>query len=431
MKLKKSLFLSVCFLFLLSCSNQSPDSTPPIVSINSPQNMEIVFDTLKIICTASDKQGIKNIELYIDEQTTGLKTENEPYIFNWYLGDYQNNSLHKIQVRATDKNNNKKLSDIITVLVDNDLRPEIIFVGYQNTNDIYIMDIDGTNIRQLTTNMDLNWEYGRIYFTPDGKHITFANHDAANMGSFMMNIDGKNLIQLTTSNDRHPQLSVHGDTLIGATEEESGTFTIFKLSIHSKEKITIVDGISYLENLAISADGVHIGFTSRGGLRIINFSGKEKSLNIMAGPIHNDICFSPGGNQITGTSNYSSAFDGKIHLYDLNSNSDRIISYIETNFGKPRISHSGTEMLFIEKRGLAIFDLEKVIETQLLTNLADPFHIQCPAFSRDDKKIIFSMPNNNGPNQIYSVDIDSKILTKLTAFEGYATWPQCKPLPNN
>ncbi len=60
--------------------------------------------------------------------------------------------------------------------------------------NVWIMDADGTNARQLTTGKEGNW--GAV-FTPDGSRIVFISKRAGTQNLWRMDADGGNLKQLT------------------------------------------------------------------------------------------------------------------------------------------------------------------------------------------------------------------------------------------
>ena len=71
--------LSVLFLIYWSCEEeQEEDTTPPTVTITSPQNGSTVYEIITITCMSSDNEGVDKVELWVNGVTTGLTDNSEP-----------------------------------------------------------------------------------------------------------------------------------------------------------------------------------------------------------------------------------------------------------------------------------------------------------------------------------------------------------------
>jgi len=67
---------------------------------------------------------------------------------------------------------------------------------FEQDFEIYVMDVNGTNVRRLTTSPGIDTE---PVFSPDGSKIAFASTRAGNLDIWVMNADGSNPQRLTTS----------------------------------------------------------------------------------------------------------------------------------------------------------------------------------------------------------------------------------------
>ena len=78
---------------------------------------------------------------------------------------------------------------------------KIMFLGYlpeSNTGDIYIMNIDGTGLKNLTNSSAMD---GGPVWSPDGSYILFSSVQNGSSNIFRMDTNGNNLTQLTTTGD--------------------------------------------------------------------------------------------------------------------------------------------------------------------------------------------------------------------------------------
>jgi TolB protein len=87
---------------------------------------------------------------------------------------------------------------------------------------IYVADIDGSNVRQVTHLAGANWA---PFFHPDGKRLVFAtNHHSIDQGGrmfdiFLIGVDGTGLTQITKSGtfDAFPMFSPDGSKIVFAS----------------------------------------------------------------------------------------------------------------------------------------------------------------------------------------------------------------------
>ena len=94
----------------VTVSNVIPDTTPPTVSITSPQNNSTVAGTVSVNVSASDNVGISKVELYKDGVLFATD-QTLPYSFAWDTNQDTNGS-HKLEAKAYDTSNNISVSTI-------------------------------------------------------------------------------------------------------------------------------------------------------------------------------------------------------------------------------------------------------------------------------------------------------------------------------
>ena len=113
--------LSVLFLIYWGCEEEQPeevDTSPPSVTVTSPQNGSTVYEIITITCNSSDNEGVEKVELWVNGVTTGLTDNSEPYSFEWNT-TLVDNGNYTITVRSYDTNDNITDSESIVLTVDN------------------------------------------------------------------------------------------------------------------------------------------------------------------------------------------------------------------------------------------------------------------------------------------------------------------------
>ncbi len=143
-----------------------------------------------------------------------------------------------------------------------------IINGEPTNHDIYLMDIDGGNITQLT---DTENVYEMVpSWSPDGTKIVFDRTTDAALGDiYVMNADGSNLKQLTSGkhNDTLPSFSPDGSKITFMSDKD-GDYEIFVMNADGTnlKQLTVnaVQGMYYITDMnpVWSPDGSQIAFSS-------------------------------------------------------------------------------------------------------------------------------------------------------------------------
>ena len=113
------LFISV--LIYWGCEEEQPeevDTTPPTVTITSPQDGSTVSVIVSISCISSDNEGVDKVELWVNGVTTGVTDNTEPYSFDWNTTTLEDGN-YTIIIRSYDTSENTTDSEPITLTVDN------------------------------------------------------------------------------------------------------------------------------------------------------------------------------------------------------------------------------------------------------------------------------------------------------------------------
>ena len=114
---KLYLLLPILFLIYWGCEEEQ-DTTPPTVTITSPQDGSTVSDSITITCMSTDNEGVEKVELWVNGVSTGVTDNTEPYSLVWNPTTYGDGS-YTIIVRSYDTSGNTMDSDPITLTVDN------------------------------------------------------------------------------------------------------------------------------------------------------------------------------------------------------------------------------------------------------------------------------------------------------------------------
>ena len=124
----------------------------------------------------------------------------------------------QIVFRAHHPQTDKEKADYLSLLKDNLIRP--------STLEIWVMNSDGSNKRQITRNGKANFA---PYFFPDGKRIIFASNmddpKGRNFDLYVINVNGSGLERITDNDtfDGFPMFSPDGKRLVFASNRNAKT----------------------------------------------------------------------------------------------------------------------------------------------------------------------------------------------------------------
>jgi len=265
---------------------------------------------------------------------------------------------------------------------------EIAFFSDQDGDwDIYIINVDGTNLRNVTNNdnaidIDPAW-------SPDGSQIAYSSQEDANFELYIMNVDGSQRRRLTSTDDireYHINWSPDGQQIMytseGAQETNNCVMTLATL----EERCFMVTGDTWEGYGSWSPDGAQMTYTARDGdtyeVFVMNADGTEPHAVTNRSSHVYDAVWSPDGRQI-------------IYTNDDGAQQDIYIVNVETGVKRRMTDTSVSEA-----------------------------H---PAWSPDGKVIVFDS-DQTGDNEIYLMDARTgEILLQLTNFSGTSVYPSWRP----
>jgi eukaryotic-like serine/threonine-protein kinase len=128
----------------------------------------------------------------------------------------------------------------------------IVFVSrISGSRDIWIMDADGTNQKQLTTPATRADVYPSV--TPDGRYIVFTSNRKGNSNIWRMDLEGNNAAQLTNgTGEEFPHAGARGDAVV-YTQTGSNRFTVWRIGIDGGAGVQLTDKLSQWP--VVSPDG--------------------------------------------------------------------------------------------------------------------------------------------------------------------------------
>jgi len=101
-----------------SCEDPKEDTTPPSVTITSPQNNSIVYEIIHVTCISTDNDEVEKVDLWINGVFSGISDNSEPYSLEWNTMMYDD-LIYSLRARAYDVSGNFQDSDSILVSVNN------------------------------------------------------------------------------------------------------------------------------------------------------------------------------------------------------------------------------------------------------------------------------------------------------------------------
>jgi TolB protein len=129
--------------------------------------------------------------------------------------------------------------------------------------DIYKINADGSGLQRLTNAK--SWERNLSpSWSPDGRQITFVSNRYSHPHIFVMNADGSNQRQLTTQGryNQAPKWSQRGDWILFTGRDERNVFDLFKISPSSGKIQRLTQNQGNNTEADWSPNGRNIVFTS-------------------------------------------------------------------------------------------------------------------------------------------------------------------------
>ena len=268
--------------------------------------------------------------------------------------------------------------------------PGVRYVSFNSdrtgNHDIYIIDTNGRNLRNLTDHPARDFS---VTWAPDGRSFAYVSDRDGNYEIYVMDLNKMETRRLTNhpAEDKNPDWSPDGRWIAFESNRE-GIYHIYKMNISGGKLQQLTDEGEFNSEPAWSPDGKHIAFNStRGpdsGIYVME-SNRIKPIKLKNGTGAHPT-WSPDGKQIA----FSRPRDGILRSHAL-------------------------FMVSVDGRGL-----------RQLTN--DPqFHYQ-PAWSLNGEWIAYVSKQDIGAGgDIYVVNVAGKPIRRLTNDEGKEYSPAWVP----
>jgi len=140
---------------------------------------------------------------------------------------------------------------------------EVVFESTRNgTGQVYIMNVDGSNVRQLTPDNGAG-RNSEAAFSPDGNKVLFTSDRDGDNNIYIMDKDGTNVVQLTsdTGSDTNARFNSAG-TKIVFISARSGNPEVWTMDADGGNQVKVTDNAAAEAYPSFSPDGTKILFQS-------------------------------------------------------------------------------------------------------------------------------------------------------------------------
>ena len=270
---------------------------------------------------------------------------------------------------------------------------------------IYIMNIDGSNQTLIVSKKVGNYN---PTISPDGKKISYISYIDGNPELYLMDSDGSNIKRLTENNyfDGNPVFSPIGSTLFyNSNFEGKGIYSIDINNLIIKKIYNDV----FFNNIDFSIDNKKVVFEIQDGfdyseILIMDLDGSNATM-LTSNDVYDGVpIFTPDSSKIAFITNA----DMRPELYTMNLDGSNKISLTNNESVEYQIQFSnyGSEILLLEDNCIYLLGFSNLESKKKIFSTEDYF-IRYVTFTPDNSKILFQMDSlNEKSSGIFIIDPD-------------------------
>ncbi len=253
----------------------------------------------------------------------------------------------------------------------------------EKQSDIFVVDGDGKNLRQITWNPSYNDD---PTWSPDGKKLAFASNWGGNQSQiWVVDADRRNLTRLTNEiRAESPAWSPDGKRIAYQAQRDN--------------TLNVKPAIQRFEICVIDADGSNMrNLTSAGNIQ---------------------PCWSPGGSRIAFVSGEGAMID-QIYVMGSNGKNKRQLTHDSGFKRSPAWSPDGEHIAYVDGQRIWVMNSNGANQRQLTSRIDIEFpdvdgH---PTWSPDGETIAFHSTRLDGKLRIYLTDIATGEIQSLLKIE--------------
>ena len=338
---------------LISCGSDSnttgPDSEP-----------EPTTGSVEITTSTSGDDQDDGYEISVDGTTQGIGANETVTVSDLQEGSYdaeltdisENCVVDGDNPRSVDITVGETTSTSFNITCESAANGKIAFISDRGeSEDIFLMDADGSSPTNLTTNTDYD---GLAAISHDGNRIAFVSDRSGSHGLYVMDIDGSNvqLIKSGLSNAYFAPSWSPDDSKLAFVDESGGDTEIYTIGIdgNNEQQLTNNSADDYYTDW--SPDGSKILYNSDTDgdqeLYTVNPDGSDRQRVTENSDADYDGRWSPEGSKIAFVSDRS----GNDEIYTINSDGSDVQQVTDNSASDiaPTWSPDGTEIAFRSRR---------------------------------------------------------------------------------